>query len=180
MSHAFRNAMRGARVSGNTVEFTSRTAIAEAIIWHEAAGEAFRNELLRPAAAGLLAVATVMDGAPIASRILKGRRPLVVVVAAEDHPAAIGPDGWLQGRKLLRWADAVVAHAAGGRAEDYAEIADAAIHFGRLLLLEIEHRHMQAWGALIERELPRIAVLRIVPREGQHPIGGVPAGTGIQ
>ncbi len=169
----------GVRVSGNTAEFTSRAAIAETIVRMEAAGEGFRTPLFRAAAAGKLAVATAIGGTPVVSRLLKQPRPTVVVVA-DDHPAATGPGGWPQARRLLRWANAVVVHAAGGRAEDYAEIAEATIHFRRLLLIEIEYRHMQAWGALIERELSRIAVLRIVPREGQHPTGGAPAGAVIQ
>ncbi len=74
-SHAFRDALRGARVSGNTVEFTSRTAIAETIVRQEAAGEGFRNELLRPASLGVLAVATALGDTPVLFRILKQRRP---------------------------------------------------------------------------------------------------------
>ncbi len=144
-SHAFRDALRGARISGNTVEFTSRAAISQTIVRLEAAGEGFRIPLFRAANAGALAVATAVDGAPVLSRILKLPRPTVVILS-DDHPAATGPDGWPQARRLLRWSNAVVVHAAGGRAEDYAVIAEAAIHFRRLLLIEIEFRHMQAWG----------------------------------
>ena len=59
-------------------------------------------------------------------------------------------------------------------------IAEAAVRCARLLLVECELRHLQAWGALAERELPRLNALRIVPREGQHPIQGAPAGAVIQ
>lgn len=169
----------GVRVSGHTVEFTTRTTIAQTIARMEAAGEGFRTPLFRAAAQGRLAIATSLGGSPVLSRLLKQRRPTVVVLP-DDHPDAIGPDAWPQAGKLLRWANAAIFHASGGRAEEYALIAEAAIRCGRLLLVECELRHLQAWSALAERELPRLNVLRIVPREGQHPIGGVPAGAVIQ
>ncbi len=150
----------GVRVSGDTVSLTSRTAIAETIVRMEAAGEGFRTPLFRAAATGRLAVATAIGGAPVLARLLKQGRPTVVVLA-DDHPDAIGPEAWPQARKLLRWASAAVASR-------------------RLLLVEMELRHMQAWGRLAERELPRLKLLRIEPINGQHPVPGAPAGTVIQ
>ncbi len=179
MSDAFRNAIRGAHASGRTVDLRSPTAIAETIVRCEAAGEGFRTPLLRAAAAGRLAVATAIGGAQVHSRILKQRRPTVIVLA-DDHPDATGPDGWPQARKLLRWAHSAVFHAAGGRAADYEMISAATVTCGRMLLVEIEYRHMEAWMRLAARELPRLNLTCIEPEEGQHPIPGAPAGAVIQ
>ncbi len=179
-SRLSRNNPRGVSLDGNTVRVSTRTAMAEIITRHEAAGMAFRNELFRPAAAGLLAVVTAMDGAPISTRILKrSTRPLVVVIG-DDHEGAAGPAGWPQAARLLRWAHSAVLHASGGRAEEYALIAATAVACGRMLLVECELRHLPAWSALAARELPRLNLLKIVPEGGQHPLPGVPTGTTIQ
>lgn len=179
-SRDFRNNPRGVRLDGRTVEFTGRDAIADAIADHivraEAAGEGYRTPLLRAAAAGQLAFAMAVGGEPVLSRILKGRLPTAVVVA-DDCPAATGPDGWQQARKLLRWAHSAVFHAAGGAAEHYQLFADATVICRRLLVVEMELGHMAAWGRLAERELPRLNLLRIVPREGQHPLPPAQSGT---
>lgn len=76
-----------------------------------------------------------------------------MVVLADDHPAATGPDAWPRARELLRRAHAAVFHAAGGRAGDGAMIAAATATSGRMLPaeMEMEHRHMQARGRLAER-----------------------------
>lgn len=179
MTDVFRNAIRGARIGGSTVEFRSRAAIAETIVRQETMGEGFRNPLFRAASFGLLSVATAIGGTPALSRTLKQSRPIVVVLA-DDCPDATGPDGWPQARNLLRWARGAVFHAAGGRAEEYEMIAGAAIICGRLLLVEMELRHMRAWGRLAERELPRLNLLRIEPKEGEHPIRTAPAGENVQ
>jgi hypothetical protein len=179
-SRLSRNNPRGVSLDGNTVRVSTRTAMAEIITRHEAAGAGFRNELFRPAAAGLLAVVTTMDGTPVPARILKrSARPLVVVVG-DDHEAAAGPAGWPQAARLLRWAHSAVLHASGGRAEEYALIAATTVACGRMLLVECELRHLSAWSALAARELPRLNLLKIVPHEGEHPIPGAPAGTVIQ
>ncbi len=169
----------GVRVSGNTAEFTSRTAIAQTIVQLEAIGEGFRAPLFRAAAAGRLAVATAIGGTPVPARFLKLSRPTVIVLA-DDHPGATGPDAWPQAKKLLRWAHSAVFHAASGDPAHYAMISAATVQCGRMLLVELEFRHMQAWMRLAARELPRLNLLQIVPREGEHPIRSAPAGAVLQ
>lgn len=164
---------------GDTPTVGSRAAMDAAIARLLQTDEAFRVPLLRAARDGALGFTQAEGGRAVPARFLKLGRPCLVILA-DDHPAATGPDAWPQARKLLRWARAAVFHAAGGRAEDYAMIAAATVAYGRLLLVEMEYRQMQAWGRLAERELPRLNLLRIEPKNGQHPIQGAPAGTVLQ
>ena len=174
-SHDFRNKHRGVRFDGRTLNFTGQDAIADHIVRVEQAGEGFRTPLLRAAAAGQLGFAMAVNGEPVLARILKRHSPTVVLLA-DDQPGATGPDGWRQARKLMRWAHSAVFHAAGGEAAHYQLFAEAALTCRRLLVVEMQIRHMPAWARLVERELPRLNLLRIVPQEGQHPIQGAPTG----
>jgi hypothetical protein len=141
--------------------------------------EAFRVPLFRAARDGALCSAQAEGGQPVPASFLKLSRPRLVILA-DDHPGATGPDAWPQAAKLLRWAHSAVFHAAGGDPAHYAMISAATIGCGRMLLVELEYRHLEAWMRLAERQLPRLNLLQIVPTEGQHPIQGAPAGTVIQ
>lgn len=160
----------------HTLHLTSSAAIAETIALSEAAGEAFRTPLFRAAAAGVLAIATAVSGTPIPARILKQRHPTTVLLA-DDHPGAIGPDTWPQARKLARWAPLVALHATGGQAEHYQMFAQATVHYGRLLIVEIELQHLAAWQDLMLLEHRPGEILCITPRPGgQHPVSPAQAG----
>ena len=58
------------------------------------------------------------------------------------------------------------AQGAGGEPQHCAEAVAATVALGRFLFIETSFAFGAAWAAL----LPRKLVLRIVPREGQHPI----------
>jgi hypothetical protein len=164
------------RITGRTVEFTSRDVIAENIAQQEAGGEGFRVPLFRAAQAGLLAVATVIGGEPVISWILKRQKPTAVVLL-DDQPSATGPDAWPQARKLARWAHLVALHATGGQVEHYAHFAQHAVRHGRLLIVEIELRHLDAWRDLIRLERKPSEILCLTPRPGgQHPVSPAQAG----
>jgi len=166
----------GVRVTGHTIELTGHAAIAATIAMQEAGGEAFRVPLFRAAAAGALAVATAIGGSPVPARILKQRHPTVVLLA-DDHPGAIGPDAWPQAQKLARWAPLVALHATGGQAEHYAMFAQATVHYGRLLIVELELQHLAAWRDLMLLERKPGEILCLMPRPGgQHPISPAQAG----
>jgi hypothetical protein len=169
----------GVRVTGNTLTCTSPAAISSIIAMQAAGGEAFRIPLFRAAAAGVLAVASAVGGTPIPARILKQRHPTVVLLA-DDHPGAIGPEAWPQARKLARWAPLVALHATGGQPEHYAMFAAAAVHHGRLLVVEIELRHLAAWRDLMLLERKPGEILCLTPRPGgQHPISPAQAGEAV-
>lgn len=159
------------------VELSSETIIAATIVRLEATGEGFRTPLFRAAGAGVLNLAIACNGAPVHARFLKQHSPAVVLVP-DDHPDATGPDAWPQARKLARWAGLVALHATGGQHEHYRLFADHAVRCGRLLVVEIELRHLAAWHDLMLREHQPGAVLCLTPRPGNHhPISPAQAGT---
>ena len=137
----------------------------------EQADGAYQLPVLRAADLGALAAVVATGGQAVPAGFLALRRPRLVILA--DHrPGAAGPGGWPQAGRLLRWAKGAVFHAAAARPAEYEMIAEATIRCGRLLLVECEFRHLDAWCALAARELPRLKLLKIVPREGQHPVQG--------
>ncbi len=181
--HNFRGSYRqlpsGICVTGRILEVRSSTAISSIIALQVAGGEAFRAPLLRAAADGTLAVATAIGGIPIPARVLKQRHPTAVLLA-DDHPGAIGPNGWRQARKLARWAPLVVLHATGGQPEHYSMFAEAAVRHGRLLIVEIQSQHLPAWLDLVRLERKPGQVLCITPRPGeQHPISPAQAAEAV-
>ena len=169
----------GVRVDGNTVNLSSREVISETISRLQQAGEGFRTPLLRAARDGLINLVMAHGGQRIASHALKFERPTVILLA-DDHPGAIGPDGWPQVVKLLRWARSGLFHAAAGHQAHYLAAAIAADTTGRTLMVEMEFRHHQAWLELSKRVAPQLRLLNILPTGGIHPISGPPAGEVIQ
>ncbi len=137
--------------------------------------EAFRVPYLVLARDGDLAFAMPARGEPIHASFLELRRPRLVVLS-DGHPGATGPDAWPQAAKLLRWTAAAVLQAGAGNPFRSAVIGEATIRCGRMLLVEVQQRHMEAWGRLAERELPRLQLHRFVPKDGERPIGGAPPG----
>ena len=168
----------GARLVG--LLYLKRLPSDPALVARTAQAEgAYQLPVLRAADAGALAAVVAMGGQAVPASFLELRQPRLVILA-DDRPDAAGPGGWPQARGLLRWAHNAVLHAAAARAEDYAMVAAATVRCGRMLLVETEQRHMDAWGRLAERELPRLRLHRFVPKDGQHPIGGAPFGGTIQ
>lgn len=166
-------------MNNDVLNMGARTAMDAAIARLLQTHEAFRVPLLRAARDGALSFAMAENGRAVPASFLKPSRPRLVILA-DDHPGAAGPDAWPQARELMRWAHSAVFHAAAGDPFDYAMIAGATVACGWLLLVEMELRHMQAWGRLAECELPRLNLLRIEPKDGQHPIQGAPAGAVLQ
>ncbi len=141
--------------------------------------EAFRVPVLLLARNGDLAFAMPARGEPVHSSFLELRRPRLVILT-DSGPGATGPDAWPQAAKLFAWATTAVLQAGAGNPFRSAVIGEATIRRGRMLLIECEPRHLEAWGRLAEHELPRLELLRIAPADGEQPIGGAPAGAVIQ
>lgn len=76
--------------------------------------EAFRVPLLRAERDGALSFAMAENGRAVPASFLKPSRPRLVI-PADDHPGATGPDAWPQARKLMRWAHSAVFHASRRR-----------------------------------------------------------------
>ncbi len=129
----------------------------------------------RLVAADAIAAVVALGGQAVPASFLELRRPRLVIVADDDTGSA-GPDGWPQARGLLRWAHGAALCAAPASAEDYAATAAATVGRGRMLLVETECRHLQAWLHIAERELPRLDLFRIAPGGGGHPERRAPSG----
>ena len=99
-----------------------------------------------------------------------------------DDLVACGPSRFPQARKLLRWARAIVLHAAGGLAEHYEAAAGVTVACGRLVMVETaSSQREREWLALIEAVAPRTRRLRITPPPGKaHPAFAVSPGTTVQ
>lgn len=182
--HNFRGTPRqippGVRVEGRSVQYGTPTAIDLLIAQQIAAGEGFRADLFRAASAGKLNLAVPVRGALVRSRILKLRSPTVVLLP-DDHPSAIGPEAWPQARKLARWASLVALHATAGQSAHYQMFAEHAVRHGRLLIVEVELRHLPAWLALVQQERQPSQILCLIPRPGgQHPVSPTQAGMVLQ
>lgn len=162
------------------VRLTSREGMADLVMRFEQAGAGHLVPLVRAASAGALCFTLTTKGDPVEERFLNLPQPTVVVLGA-DHAGAFGPEGWPQATGLLRWAHRAVIHAAAGQPEHYALIAQAAVRFRRVLVIECEGNQAGSWRELAQEVAPKLPVLNILPKPGEvHPRLSVPAGTVLQ
>ena len=168
----------GVRIAGNAVCVSSRDRMNETIARLDALGEGWRAPYFRAARDGLIALIIAGQGQRIDKRLLADRRRPQLLILADDHPAATGPDGWPQARKLVRWSSGVLLHASGGEARWSAMAVYLTGQVGRLLMVELELRHHATWVALAKAQGRRH--LSILPTDGIHPIAGAPAGAVVQ
>ncbi|MFZ6762121.1 hypothetical protein [Pseudoroseomonas sp. WGS1072] len=144
------------------------------------AGEGFRAPLLRAAADGLIAVTISTRGSPVPANLLKAKKATCVLLA-DDHPLATGPDRWEQAKTLLRWSEMVILHAAGGQDRHYILAAMLTMISGRVVLVEMQGQHHDAWRALALTMMDGRRILSIVVPPGDvHPRPGAPEGVTIQ
>ena len=170
----------GVAVIGNAPRVSNRDVISETIVRLQQAGEGFRTPLLRAARDGALNLVMVAGGEPVPARALAFQRPTVLLLA-DDHPDATGPDRWKQAAVLLRWARSGMFHATGGQELHYLGATVAAVGTGRLLLVEMRSEHHRAWFDLTRRVAPKLQLLNLLPvNGGVHPIAGPPAGAAVQ
>lgn len=168
----------GCSHSGNTLGITGRDRVDEIIARVDAVGEGWRKPYLRAARDGLLALLLSSNGQRVDKRLLADRRRPQLLIVTDDHPAAIGPDGWPQIRKLMTWAKLVIIHASGGE-DRWSHMAVAAtLQAGRVLMVECEFRQHDAWLSLVRAHGCRH--LSILPMGGVHPIAGPPEGVVVQ
>lgn len=150
----------------------SRQQMAEIAVRLTQAGAGFYAPMIRAAMAGDLRFAIVPPSGQIPLRLLEedvaDRRPLVVILSADGNDAA-GPDAFPQARRMLRWARALMIHAAGGQPEHYAAAVCASIALRRFLLVETDTAHEAEWCALAARLAPHTPMLRITTRPGTPP-----------
>lgn len=133
----------------------------------------------RIAQAGAVALAVCGLGqTPPLAKLDRAGVPALLVLTADCDLSRVGPDEFPFAARALRWARAVLVHAAGGQEVHYEmAVAGARMH-RRLVLVETCTAHLAAWTALALRTVPPSRVLHIAPPPGQvHPVpppaGGV-------
>ncbi|HEY8612344.1 MAG TPA: hypothetical protein VIL69_13760 [Roseomonas sp.] len=151
-------------------------------------GHAFALPLYRAALAGELAMAALLPGGRVPTRLLDHTRPPTVIVVSGDpaNPteAASPPEAFPQARRLLAWSASVMLHATGGKEAHYRAVVAGAKAWRRVLLIETATSQEDAWLALVEAERERrLASGRVFPavcisarpRGGVHPVWGTQA-----
>lgn len=126
--------------------------------------------VLRAARAGLigLAIPNRATAATFLRDLAVSRRPVLVLIG--DDPiagAAIGPDGWRCPRRLPWWARAAIVHGSGPAPDHYAFTVGATLGHGRVVMVETDSAHLDAWAALFANRMP-VTTIR-PPDDRQHP-----------
>lgn len=158
----------GVRIHRQMVEITGQDAM-NRIIAGLSTIEPYRTPLLRAARDGLLSLSAATHGQRIPARYLNGDKP-VVAMLADDRPDAGGPEAWRQATRLLRWARFVVFHAAAGEAQQYSLVVGTALAFRRVLLIEVQPRHLPAWIALSAKTVPDLRGVVFAPHPDGEPV----------
>jgi hypothetical protein len=138
----------------------------------QAGGAAHRAALLTAVYHGRIAHMELQrsTGAGLLKRFIAGAQLPELILVGDDDYASTGPAGWRQTSRLMRWARRIIVHAAGGEADQYRGFVDIACKVGRVLLIETDAAHAEAWVlvALAQGTHQRICV--ILPTQGTHPI----------
>jgi hypothetical protein len=97
------------------------------------------------------------------------KNPNVVLIGDDDLQSS-GPAGFDGVEKLVKWARAIILHAAGGEVEHYQEAVKAAAIRRRVLFIETSAAQQGAWKSFIDahRHSDASALLLFDP-EGHHP-----------
>lgn len=135
---------------------------------------AFRIPVHRAVGTRAMDAVLAEGGSVVPERFLNLSQPRLVILAD-----AKGPGGWLQAGELTAWCAAAVFLATAGDASHYALVSVATVLHQRVLLIETEPRHLDAWMRLAERVQPGLNLLNIVPENGGHPPRGAPAGASV-
>jgi hypothetical protein len=146
---------------------TNKAAL-EAAALRAAQCQAPQLPFLRAAADGRHEFGLVMNPENVwPSKAEKIRGPLVMLIADDPSPSgfSIGPDGWKCRHAAKRWARATVIHGTGADLDHYRAISDAAATLFRILVIETDSKHVDAWADFFDRK-----VLIFKPPPGEcHP-----------
>ena len=104
-------------------------------------------------------------------RLKRAQLPVLVLIEDDDH-AASGPAGFPAAQRVLRWAHAVILHAAGGDAAHYEAAVEIAERHGRAVMIETSSDKAESWALACARWAP--GCLRrgfaVLPTNGPHPV----------
>ena len=132
--------------------------------------------LLRAARDGIVDMAFMdrLAEAPIKA-LERAVRPAIVVVGDDDY-ASTGPAGWTAWQRLKYWGRGALVHATGADAWSYQLAIEMAQTLSKVLLIETDTAHAQAWADALRKH--RIRAIGLVPPSGTHPV--LPAREALQ
>ena len=96
-------------------------------------------------------------------------KPAIVLIGDDDYLDR-GPNGWRVAQRAIRWAAAVLLHAAGATRGQYLGVIEAAERVGRVLVVECSTTTLPAWADLVAAAPHKPSVLVIKPTVGAHPV----------
>jgi hypothetical protein len=119
-------------------------------------GATWQLPLLRAAEMGLvrLIFAGPQQRFPLSLLDMQKHPQPAIVTLGGDGFNAIGPEGFPQALRLMRWAGYIMMHGAGGEPWHYAMAVEAALLWRRVLFVECRGDHLQAWIDLKQRIAP--------------------------
>ena len=147
--------------------------LAAAIVASAQAGAIGQAHLLRALLHGRIAYLPLMPDT--SSRTFKmfahsvSDRPAVALIGDDDGMDR-GPAGWTQAARAVRWARAILLHAAGAEIAHYEGAVEAAEIVRRVTVIECGPATLPAWTALALAVPHHPSTLIICPRGGVHPI----------
>lgn len=117
-----------------------------------------RLPLYRAVCDGLIALVEPQRDAPVPSRVLVATgRPTILLIGDDDETPS-GPDGWHCARRARKWGRRALIHAAGGDADHYRAAAIAVGVVGRLVLVETNSAHCDAWHRWLHPVMPGLVI----------------------
>jgi hypothetical protein len=148
--------------------------LARAVVIMEQSGAIGTAHLLRALAAGRIALLPLMPGESAAkfkawARLTEGR-PAVALIGHDDGFDR-GASGWAQARRAVKWARAIMLHAAGAELHHYECAIISAELCQRTLIIECGTATLHGWIELV-RAAPRQPITFVIqPRDGgTHPL----------
>ncbi|HUN44131.1 MAG TPA: hypothetical protein VMU81_27885 [Acetobacteraceae bacterium] len=155
------------------VYIETQADLAAAIVLTQQAGAIGQAHLMRALAAGRIAYQSLLPETSTsqfkAFMRAVSHRPAVVLIG-DDSDLPQGPDGWSQARRAIRWAKAIIVHAAGAELEHYEAAVTAAQTVRRTLIIECGSLHLPAWISAVRAAPHSPSTLVIQPRGGVHPV----------
>ena len=144
--------------------------VAQAIADLSLNGLAFKLPLYRAVGDRIINLSQpARDAMPPFKELERAGLPAVVLVSDDDY-ASTGPAGWAASNRLRYWLRGAMLHGTGGKEADYLTAVVMAQACRRLVLIETDSLHLEAWADLI-RSAPVVipAILLRPSRPGPHP-----------
>jgi hypothetical protein len=144
--------------------------IPEVLAKLEQSGDIWHRPLFMAAAQKMLGLMCLTAGGRVPKRFLDpARRAPLVITLDDDGWNCVGPTGFQQAARLMKWAGYVMLHGTGGKPEHYVIAVQSALLYRRLLLVECRGDNLPAWIDLKKRIAPKTPGLILSTPPGAPP-----------